>query len=251
MLDWMHTGPSVLAAFLASLVEFVEALTVVLAVGVVRGWRPALIGTALAVLALLALVVVFGPALQAIPLDLVQLFVGTLLLLFGMRWLRKAILRSAGIITLHDEDVVFASETRALGKLGFGSLSGWDATAIAAAFKIVMLEGIEVVFIVLAIGATSGSVMPPALGAGVALFVVILLGIVLHRPLALIPENALKFAVGVLLCGFGAFWTGEGIGITWPAGDWSILALIAGFLIAAGFAVPICGARRVDPSVTK
>ena len=148
MLDWMHTGPSVLAAFLASLVEFVEALTVVLAVGVVRGWRPALIGTALAVLALLALVVVFGPALQAIPLDLVQLFVGTLLLLFGMRWLRKAILRSAGIITLHDEDAVFASETRALGKLGSGSLSGWDATAIAAAFKIVMLEGIEVVFIV-------------------------------------------------------------------------------------------------------
>jgi uncharacterized membrane protein len=251
MLDWMHTGPSVLAAFLASLVEFVEALTVVLAVGVVRGWRPALIGTALAVLALLALVVVFGPALQAIPLDLVQLFVGTLLLLFGMRWLRQAILRSAGIITLHDEDVVFASETRALGKLGSRSLSGWDATAIAAAFKIVMLEGIEVVFIVLAIGATSGSVMPPALGAGVALFVVILLGIVLHRPLALIPENALKFAVGVLLCGFGAFWTGEGIGITWPAGDWSILALIAGFLIAAEFAVPICGARRVDPSATK
>ncbi|SRR5579871_1841418 len=251
MLDWMHTGPSILAAFLASLVEFVEALTVVLAVGVVRGWQPALIGTALAILALLALVVVFGPALQAIPLDLVQLFVGTLLLLFGMRWLRKAVLRSAGIIPLHDEDAVFASETRALGQLGPAALSGWDATAITAAFKIVMLEGIEVVFIVLAIGATSGSVLPPAFGAAVALLVVILLGIVLHRPLALIPENALKFAVGVLLCGFGTFWAGEGIGITWPGEDWSILALIAGFLIAAGLAVSICGARRVHASVIK
>jgi Ca2+/H+ antiporter, TMEM165/GDT1 family len=251
MIDWVHTGPSILAAFLASLVEFVEALTVVLAIGIVRGWRPALTGTCLASVVLLALIVVFGPVLRAIPLNLVQLVVGALLLLFGMRWLRKAILRSAGVIPLHDEEAVFASETRSLRQSGSAVVSGWDAIAIAGSFKIVMLEGIEVVFIVVAIGATSGSLVPPAIGAGTALAAVVLLGVTLHRPLAVIPENALKFAVGVLLCAFGSFWTGEGIGIAWPGEDWSILALIAGFLIAAAAAVPICHARHVIPSPAK
>jgi len=202
MIDWVHTGPSILAAFLASLVEFVEALTVVLAIGIVRGWRPALTGACLASAVLLVLIVVFGPMLQASPLNLVQLLVGTLLLLFGMRWLRKAILRSAGVIPLHDEEAIFASETRSLRQSGPVAVSGWDSTAIVASFKIVMLEGIEVVFIVVAIGATSGALVPPAIGAGIALIAVILLGVVLHRPLAVIPENALKFAVGVLLCAF-------------------------------------------------
>jgi Ca2+/H+ antiporter, TMEM165/GDT1 family len=251
MVDWMHTGPSILAAFLASLVEFVEALTVVLAVGIVRGWRPALTGTGLALIVLLALVVVLGPALQSIPLDVVQLLVGMLLLLFGIRWLRKAILRAAAVIPLHDEEAIFASETRSLRQSGSMTTSGWDATAIAAAFKIVMLEGIEVVFIVVAIGATSGRLLPASIGAGVALVVVILLGLVLHRPLALIPENTLKFAVGVLLCAFGSFWTGEGIGIQWPGEDWSVLALIGGFLIAAVAAVPSCRSRHALPSPVK
>ena len=251
MIDWVHAGPSILAAFLASLVEFIEALTVVLAIGIVRGWRPALTGACLASGVLLALIVAFGPVLQAIPLNLVQLLVGALLLLFGMRWLRKAILRSAGVIPLHDEEAVFASETRSLRQSGPVAVSAWDATAVAASFKIVMLEGIEVVFIVVAIGATSGSLAPPAIGAGIALVAVVLLGVVLHRPLAVIPENALKFAVGVLLCAFGTFWTGEGIGIAWPGEDWSILALIAGFLVAAGLAVPICRARRIIPSPAK
>jgi uncharacterized membrane protein len=251
MIDWVHTGPSIVAAFLASLVEFVEALTVVLAVGIVRGWRPALTGACLASAVLAALIGVFGPMLQAIPLTLVQLLVGTLLLLFGMRWLRKAILRSAGVIPLHDEEAVFASETSSLRQFGPVAVSGWDAAAIAASFKIVMLEGIEVVFIVVAIGATSGSSVPPAIGAGIALVAVVLLGIILHRPLAVIPENTLKFTVGVLLCAFGTFWTGEGIGIAWPGEDWSILALIAGFLAAAGSAVPICRARYVIPTLAK
>jgi uncharacterized membrane protein len=251
MIDWVHTGPSIVAAFLASLVEFVEALTVVLAVGIVRGWRPALTGACLACGVLGALIVVFGPVLQAIPLTLVQLVVGALLLLFGMRWLRKAILRSAGIIPLHDEEAVFASETRSLKQSGLITVSGWDAAAITASFKIVMLEGIEVVFIVVAIGATNGSLVPPAVGAGIALLAVVLLGVILHRPLAVIPENALKFAVGVLLCAFGTFWTGEGIGIAWPGEDWAILALIAGFLVAAGTAVPLCRARHVIPSPAK
>jgi Ca2+/H+ antiporter, TMEM165/GDT1 family len=251
MIDWVHTGPSILAAFLASLVEFVEALTVVLAIGIVRGWRSALTGAFLACAVLLALIVAFGPMLQAIPLNVVQLLVGALLLLFGMRWLRKAILRSAGIIPLHDEEAVFASETRSLRQSGPVAVSGWDAVAITGSFKIVMLEGIEVVFIVVAIGATSGSLLPPAVGAHIALIAVVLLGVILHRPLAVIPENTLKFAVGVLLCAFGTFWTGEGIGIAWPGEDLSILALIAGFLVTAGAAVPICRPRHVIPSPAK
>jgi uncharacterized membrane protein len=250
MIDWVHTGPSILATFLASLVEFVEALTVVLAVGVVRGWRPALIGSGLALIVLLALVAILGPALRRIPLDLVQLIVGGLLLLFGMRWLRKAILRTARVIPLHDEAAVYASETRALSQ-GFLVATGWDATAVTAAFKIVMLEGIEVVFIVVAIGATSGELIPASVGAIIALVAVILLGLVLHRPLALVPENALKFAVGILLCAFGAFWAGEGIGIAWPGEDWSIVALIAGFLAVAAIAVALSRRRQAMVSVAE
>jgi len=239
MIDWTHAGPSVAAAFLASLVEFVEALTVVLAVGVVRGWRPALLGTGLGLAVLFLMVILLGPALARIPLDLVQLFVGTLLLLFGLRWLRKAILRAAGVIALHDEEEAFAAET-ALLRQGADGRRTWDTVAILTAFKIVMLEGIEVVFIVIAIGAAGGLLIPASAGAIAALIVVIILGAVLHRPLAKIPENALKFAVGVLLCAFGAFWVGEGIGVAWPAEDWSILALIAGFLAVALATVPLC-----------
>jgi Ca2+/H+ antiporter, TMEM165/GDT1 family len=240
MIDWAHAGPSVLAAFLASLVEFVEALTVVLAVGMVRGWRPALAGTGLGLLVLVALVLALGPALARIPLDLVQLVVGLLLLLFGMRWLRKAILRAAGVIPLHDEA---AEETAALRQGLRGRAGGWDKVAVATSFKIVMLEGIEVVFIVVAIGAAGGLIVPASIGALAALVVVALLGIALHRPLAQIPENALKFAVGVLLAAFGTFWVGEGIGVEWPGADWSILGLVAAFLGAALFSVQACRAR--------
>jgi Ca2+/H+ antiporter, TMEM165/GDT1 family len=247
MIDWAHVGPSVLAAFLASLVEFVEALTVVLAVGTVRGWRPALAGTGLALAVLAALVLALGPALQRIPLDAVQLAVGLLLLLFGMRWLRKAILRAAGAIPLHDETAAFAKETAALAQGPRGAIGAWDAVAVTTSFKIVMLEGIEVVFIVVAIGAAGGLIVPASLGALAALIVVVLLGVALHRPLAQIPENALKFAVGVLLTAFGTFWLGEGIGVEWPGADWSILALVAAFLIAAVLTVPMCRVGAVAP----
>jgi len=242
MIDWTHAGPSLVAAFLASLVEFVEALTVVLAVGVVRGWRPALLGTGFGLAVLFLLVIVLGPALARIPLDIVQLVVGALLLLFGLRWLRKAILRAAGVIPLHDEAQAFAAET-ALLRQGAVSGDAWDWVAIAAAFKIVMLEGIEVVFIVIAIGAAGGLLLPASIGAAAALLLVILLGLVLHRPLASIPENTLKFVVGVLLSAFGTFWVGEGIGAAWPESDWSILALIVGFLVLALVMVPLCRAR--------
>ena len=240
-MTWTHAGPSVIAAFLASLVEFVEALTVVLAVGTVRGWRPALIGTVSGLGVLLLLVAVLGPALTRIPLDVVQIVVGTLLLLFGLRWLRKAILRAAGVIALHDEAAEFAHETQILQQAR-RTAGTWDGIAITTTFKIVMLEGIEVVFIVIAIGAAGGLLIPASLGAVAALIVVIALGLILHRPLAQVPENALKFAVGVLLSAFGTFWAGEGIGAQWPGADWSVLALIAGFLAMALVSVPLCRA---------
>jgi uncharacterized membrane protein len=229
-----------LAAFLASVVEFVEALTVVLAVGTVRGWRGALIGTGSALVVLLAIVVVVGPALTLIPLAVVQLVVGGLLLLFGMRWLRKAILRSAGVIPLHDEDAAYAKETELLRRQALAG-PGWDAVAIATSFKITMLEGLEVIFIVIAVGAGGvGLLIPASIGAVAALLLVVGLGVVIHKPLSTVPENTLKFAVGVLLSAFGTFWVGEGVGLGWPGEDWSILGLTLGFLLFALIAVPLC-----------
>ncbi|MGA9867836.1 MAG: hypothetical protein WBQ75_15525 [Acetobacteraceae bacterium] len=241
---WAHAGPSMLAAFLASLVEFVEALTVVLAVGAIRGWRGAIGGSGAALLVLLVIVVAVGPALTRIPLDMVQLGLGTLLLLFGMRWLRKSILRAAGVIALHDEDAAYARESAALRGLG-GIGAGWDRVAVATSFKITMMEGTEVVFIVIAVGAAgNGLLIPAGLGALAALLVVVGLGIALHRPVAMIPENVLKFAVGVLLSAFGTFWVGEGMGMAWPGADWSVLALVAGFLLTALAATLLCRRAR-------
>jgi uncharacterized membrane protein len=229
---WTHAGASATAAFLASLVEFVEALTVVLAVGAVRGWRGALTGTTLAFTVLVALIATLGSVLTRIPIGLVQLTVGGLLLLFGLRWLRKATLRAAGIIPLHDETAAYAEQTAELK--GFGAaVSALDGIAVTTSFKIVMLEGIEVVFIVVAIG-TGGDLLAPAVaGAGAALLLVIVLGLLLHRPVAAIPENILKLVVGILLSAFGTFWLGEGIGADWPGEDWSLPSLAAGYLIAA------------------
>lgn len=243
IINWTHVGPTAVAAFLASLVEFVEALTVVLAVGVVRGWRGALMGSGAALLALLGISATVGQALAHIPLDAVQLAVGALLLLFGMRWLRKAILRAAGVIALHDEAAIYSQQSQALNQLG-GIGARWDKVAFATAFKITMLEGIEVVFIVIALAAGGvGFLLPASVGALAALIVVVALGIAVHRPLSRIPENMLKFLVGVLLSAFGTFWVGEGLDFAWPGKDWSILGLIAGFLIAAVIAVPACRTR--------
>ncbi|MEA3142105.1 MAG: hypothetical protein QOK23_4274 [Gammaproteobacteria bacterium] len=242
--SWTHIGPTVAAAFLASLVEFVEALTVVLAVGVVRGWRGALVGSGAAALTLLAMIALLGPLLTRIPLDTIQLAVGTLLLLFGMRWLRKAILRAAGIIAMHDEASIFAEQEAALRQME-GSRGGLDTVAVITAFKITMLEGIEVVFIVIALGAAGkGLLIPAGLGALAALLVVVAVGAAVHRPLSRVPENTLKFVVGVLLSAFGAFWVGEGLGLTWPGEDWSIPGLMVGFLAGALIAVRMARATR-------
>ena len=241
--DWVHAWPTVVAAFLASLVEFVEALTIVLAVGATRGWRNALTGTAGALAVLLAIVLFFGPLLTRIPLQDVQLVVGGLLLLFGMRWLRKAILRSAGVIALHDEDEAYGKQAAALGT-GGSTRPRWDAVAVTTAFKITMLEGLEVVFIVVAVGAGgAGLLIPASLGALSALVLVVALGVMLHRPLSMVPENTLKFTVGVLLSAFGTFWVGEGIGLDWLVGDWAIAGLTLGFLVLSAVAVSACRRR--------
>jgi uncharacterized membrane protein len=244
IINWAHAWPSLVAAFLASVVECVEALTVILATGAVRGWRGALIGSGAALTVLLAIVAIAGPALAHIPLVRVQLVLGTLLLLFGMRWLRKAILRAAGVIPLHDEDAAYAAQTQSLRRTGHARRARLDWVAVAAAFKITMLEGLEVVFIVIAVGAGGvGLLIPASAGALAALIVVVLLGWIVHRPLASIPENTLKFAVGVLLTAFGTFWIGEGIGVAWPGQDGSIVVLVAAYLIAAVLCAAWCRTR--------
>lgn len=241
--DWVHAWPTALAAFLASAVEFVEALTVVLAVGAVRGWRGALSGSGAALAALLAAVLLLGPLLTRIPLRDVQFVVGGLLLLFGLRWLRKAVLRASGVIPLHDETAAYARRTDSLRSAGPIS-KAWDPVAIATAFEITLLEGLEVVFIVIAVGAGGpGLLVPAGIGAAAALLAVAALGLVLHRPLSMMPENALKFSVGVLLAAFGTFWVGEGLRLSWPEGDGSILGLILGYLLVAAFAIPLCRHR--------
>lgn len=239
----LHFGSALTAAFLASLVEAVEALTIVLAVATVRGWRPAGLG-AIAGLAVLAVIVaVFGPLLGYVPLNLLQLAIGVLLLLFGMRWLRKAVLRAAGIIPLHDEAAAFAGETAELREQARRHEARLDWLAGLASFKAVLLEGLEVVFIVIAVAAGSGMLVPVGGAALAACLLVAAIGLVVHRPLARVPENLLKFAVGVMLSAFGLFWTGEGLGVDWPGADLAILAFIALFLVTAFAAVALLRRR--------
>jgi uncharacterized membrane protein len=226
----LHAGSAVTAAFLASLVEAVEALTIVLAVSVVRGLRPATLGAVCGLAVLALIVIALGPLLDRVPLNVLQIAIGILLLLFGMRWLRKAILRAAGIIPLHDESAAFASETAQLQEQAMRHERRLDWLAGVASFKAVLLEGLEVVFIVIALSAGRGVLLPVSAAAFAACLLVALCGVFLHRPLTRVPENALKFAVGVMLCAFGLFWTGEGFGIDWPGADLAILAFIALFL---------------------
>ncbi|WP_413988157.1 COG4280 domain-containing protein [Labrys okinawensis] len=228
--SWHVAAPAIGAAFLASLVEVVEAFTIVLAVATLRGWRPAGIGTLAALVVLGLMVILLGPLLGQIPLNALQLFIGVLLLLFGMGWLRKAILRSAGSIPLHDEDAIFASESAQLAATSGGGSLDWIAGL--AAFKAVLLEGLEVVFIVIAVGSGHGLLAPAATGALAACLLILAIGMVLRKPLAQVPENVLKFGVGVMLSAFGVFWTGEGLGVPWPGEDAALLGFAAIFLCA-------------------
>ena len=242
MITWIHAGPSVVAAFLGSLVECVEAATIVLAVGTVRGWRSALAGTLAGVAVLAGLVGLLGPALSAIPVSLLQVVIGVLLLLFGLSWLRKAVMRAGGIMPLRDEQQAFAHTAATLGMPGVTTSRHWDRVALIATFKAVLLEGIEVVFIVLAAGAASRTIVPASLGAIGATLAVTLAALALRRPLARVPENTLKFTVAVLLASFGTFWVVEGLGIPWPGGDLAILGLAAAYL--AGSLLVVEALRR-------
>jgi uncharacterized membrane protein len=238
-MTWTSVAPAVSAAFLSSLVEAVEALTIVLSVAAVRGWRPAGVG-ALAGLGSLALIVLaLGPLLDRAPLHALQLVIGVLLLLFGMRWLRKAILRAAGVIPLHDEASAFAAGTAALREQSRHHDTQLDWLAGLAAYKAMMLEGLEVVFVVIAVGAGGGLLVPASIGALAACALVAVIGFAVHRPLARVPENTLKFTVGVMLSAFGVFWTGEGLGVPWPGEDLAILGFAALFLVAAVAAVKL------------
>jgi uncharacterized membrane protein len=225
-----------LTTFLASGVEAVEALTIVLAVGVVRGWRSPLIGVGAAALVLAGIVAVLGPALGSIPIGTLRLVVGALLLVFGLQWLRKAILRSSGYKALHDESAAFAAEREQAASVSPVAAAGTDWYSFTVAFKGVLLEGLEVAFIVVTFGATQGRLPLAAAAAVTAVAVVVAVGFVVRGPLERVPENTIKFAVGLLLTSFGIFWGGEGAGVSWPGSDVAILGILA-FLAIVSFAL--------------
>jgi len=217
-----------LTAFLASGVEAVEALTIVLAVGVVRGWRSTLIGVGAAGGILVVAVALLGPALGHVPIGTLRVVVGVLLLAFGLQWLRKAILRSSGFKELHDEDAAYAKERGQAGEAAAaGSAMDWYSFTVA--FKGVLLEGLEVIFVVIALGTAQERLGVAALGAAAAIVAVVATGLLVHRPLSRVPENSIKFAVGVLLTSFGCFWAAEGVGVDWPGDELALLILIAYF----------------------
>jgi uncharacterized membrane protein len=235
----------VLSAFLASAVEMVEALTIVLAVGVTRGWRSTLIGVGSATLALAVVVAALGPALTLVPIDSLRLVVGALLLVFGLQWLRKAILRSSGFKALHDEEAIFAQELEDARAAGREERAGIDWYAFTISFKGVFLEGLEVAFIVLTFGSAQGSIPLAALGAGVAVVLVGVVGVLVRAPLARVPENTLKFAVGVMLTTFGIFWTVEGVGGHWPGDDASLPGILVFVAATSALFVQLLRRRRL------
>jgi uncharacterized membrane protein len=235
----------VLSAFLASAVEMVEALTIVLAMGVTRGWRPALTGTAAALLALAAIVAVLGPALTIVPIETLRLVVGALLLVFGLQWLRKAILRASGWRALRDEDAVFAREAEEARSAAHTEHAGLDWYAFTISFKGVLLEGLEVAFIVLTFGSTQGSIPLAVAGAAAAAVLVVAAGVVVRGPLSRVPENTLAFAVGVMLTTFGIFWGAEGAGVDWPGSDASLPGVLVFVLVLSFGFVTTLRRRRV------
>lgn len=237
----MHSALLVVAAFLACSVEMVEALTIVLAVGVTRGWRSALFGVGCA-LALLAVIAAgLGPAVSAIPIDALRIFIGGLLLIFGLQWLRKAILRASGLKALHDEAAIYRRQQEA-ALAATPSASGTDWYTFTVAFKGVLLEGLEVAFIIVTFGGAQHHVGLAAIGAGAAAVIVGGVGVLIRAPLSRVPENTMKFAVGVLLTTFGVFWASEGAGVRWPGNDAALLVLLG--YVALLSAVLVAALRR-------
>jgi uncharacterized membrane protein len=237
----------VLGAFLACGVEMVEALTIVLGVGIVRGWRSTLIGVGAATIVLAALVAALGPALTVVPIETLRLIVGALLLAFGLQWLRKAILRSSGHMALHDEDAAFRRQREQAAKAGREERAGLDWYSFTVAFKGVLLEGLEVVFIVISFGSAQSQTGLAAAGAVAAFVVVVGAGFLARGPLERVPENTIKYAVGLLLTSFGCFWGAEGAGVDWPGDELSLLAVIA-FISASSFLLVRLLRRRHAPA---
>jgi Ca2+/H+ antiporter, TMEM165/GDT1 family len=248
----MHSAAFVLLAsvFLASSVEMVEALTIVVAVGVTRGWRSALEGVAAALATLAALVVAIGPALVLyVPLNGLRIAVGGLLLVFGLQWLRKAVLRAAGLKAKHDEDTIFAEHVSELSARPRPA-NGRDSTAFAVAFKGVFLEGLEVVVIVLTLGIADHRLGLAAAGAAAAVVVVGIVGAVVSRQLANVPENAMKMAVGIMLVSFGTFWAGEGVGVRWPGSELALPVLVGVYAAVTWVTMSLVGKEdRADVEV--
>jgi uncharacterized membrane protein len=232
------------SVFLACVVEAVEATTIVLAAGTARDWRSALIGLACAVAVLAVAVVALGPAIGALPIQSLRLFVGGFLLVFGLQWLRKAVLRAGGYKALHNEDEIFRKQlasARAAGTHRVGLVADWYAFTLS--FKGALLEGLEVVFIVLTFGGNAGNIPVAGIAAGAAIVLVASAGALLRAPLARVPENALKFAVGTLLTSFGVFWGTEGAGAQWPGSDAALLVIIP---LTALLAVGLVAALRLE-----
>lgn len=243
---------TIFSSFIASAVEFVEALTVVLAVGVTRQWRSTLLGAGAALVVLIALVAGLGLTIATlVPIELLRLIVGAVLIVYGLQWLTKAILRSAGARANRDELASFGRQVAILADEPPVPASGMDWISFTVAFKGVLLEGLEVAFIVVTFGIAGGLLGPALLGAGLAAIAVLTVGIVIRRPLARLPENQLKFGVGLMLVSFGTFWAGEGVGIAWPGSDLSIVLLFVGYLVTSLLAVPAVAswlARPAQPS---
>ncbi len=240
----MNTTALFVTVFLACAVEAVEATTVVLAMGTARHWRSTIMGVAAGLLLLAAVVAVLGPAISAIPLDVLRLVVGGLLLIFGLQWLRKAVLRAAGRKAFHDEDALFRKEVAAAEAAAEGRR--WivhDWYSFTVAFKSVVLEGLEVAFIVVTFGANADNVGVAAVAAVIAVVVVAAAGVAIRRPLDRVPENTIKFVVGVMLCAFGTFWGAEGAGAMWPGEDAALLALVPFYAAAAGLLVLVLRGR--------
>ena len=234
----------VAAVFLASAVEMVEALTIVLAAGTTRSWRSALEGSGVAIVVLSVLVGVVGvPLVKYVPISTLRLVIGALLLVFGLQWLRKAILRASGLKAMHSEDEIYEKEVARLGAIP-GSGSDRDATAFTVAFKGVFLEGLEVVIVVLTLGVANHRLALAAYAAASAVLIIGLVGVIVSRQLSKVPENAMKMAVGLMLVSFGSFWSGEGMGVHWPLSDLSIVGLIALYGLATAVMVKVLAGAR-------
>jgi uncharacterized membrane protein len=225
----------VVAVFLAAAVEMVEALTIVVAVGHTRGWRSALEGTAVALVALGVLVAIFGPALVRVPLDPLRLVVGSVLLIFGLQWLRKAILRASGYIGLHDEDAIYEKTVASLR--AEGASVGRDRVSFVVAFKGVFLEGVEIVVAVLTLGTSAHRLGLAIIVAASAVILVAIVGVVVARQLSKVPENLMKMSVGVMLVSFGTFWTGEGLRVRWPGGDAMLFVLVVLYAVVVAVTI--------------